>query len=110
MLACLLQVLQSTLLRLAAEHPFHTLYQLLALTRAGPMKAPTRNDAHGGVLAHSVDRNRLAAAQHLLDCYGKLGDKQAKIKEQVRRGVRGLAQTFKDKEEGKNKPHTSNVT
>lgn len=78
-----LQVLQSALLRLAREHPFHMLYQLFALTHPGPSKAPAKGDAHPGVLAHSVDKIRVEAAAHLLQCYGKSGTKQAKIKEQV---------------------------
>ncbi|MEW5311589.1 MAG: hypothetical protein WDW38_003292 [Sanguina aurantia] len=77
------EVLQSALLRLAREHPFHTLYQLFALTHPGPSKAPAKGDAHPGVLAHSVDKTRVEAAAHLLECYGKSGTKQAKIKEQM---------------------------
>lgn len=60
------------------------------------MAAPHEEDAHGGIMAHSVDMKRVEASRHLLDCYRALGEKQRSILVQVRRADRQSRNTIEN--------------
>ena len=60
--------LQALLLRLAVDHPFHTLYQIFALkngNRGKDGREIQAGDVHG-VMSITVDRDKVAAATNLL--------------------------------------------
>lgn len=80
---CVVQVVPVAVLRLAREHPFHTLYLLFALTKAGHDVAPSRSDCNCGFQKHHYSTHRVVACKEILDLYKKTGRQQSLIHDQV---------------------------